>query len=841
MLAPRTSPCVARPMSIVALLLAWLPSVPLGAQSDLQYSFILRSTGFANNPELQGLDPNTIFSFDPTTQLAVPASNRLANAINSQIPGALVDAMSYGYGAIDLEVPHGDLHFSVSREPVTGSTGGAPGSDLFVEPWDDCEADLFWVPNVPSLPNTNSVNSKSVDDNTAPGVKKRFEELPSALLGLHGSHGTPSGSAPTTLSNVAAFDHHPPSYADRDIYFSIDHNVGSFGPADILQLDPAGTITLFKPAVDLGLGALDDIDALSIDIAHADKIGQCRVGLYSVTRNSVAMAAADLALFRLDYPGGPTECNVPPQIYRYASANGIAPSDGDIDSIVSIDPRTSWTNKAGATTTTIGSVDAPFGFADSTTFIVDGAPFSTQLGPTLSVTTPNPFEVGDDLVVALIGQKGESIRRGGICRATFDPPVGTGEPIDSDSVSVAVVGSDVEVTWINPAGTSLTETRLDDGAPILGGPTTLVAFVGLSAGVHTVDLRAIDAMGVRSLPTTAVFEIIGSVPMPESLSAEIVGDRLVELTWEVSPSASSLSIALDGLSLAPVAFPIGTTTGAQVVPVGYGYHRFELRAIDPSGAASAPSPVEVFVPLPEPGTVLESAPLPSSDPVAITFVPDVGQLLVLDGSLDQATYVDPTTLSPGATIDGPGSALGGATRGVTVVDPTSSPNTLLWTIDFAPGAGLTTTDTDGLASTFVTDFTAVAQPGDLSHHPNLTGGYVVADRFDDTVHVIDIDGLETFGFAAIDSPAPLGNESAVASRGGVDGFVDLPASFRSATTTTTHIATIDLTGTPITAFALDPIAGHVTAMLNHPTGSRGLPVVYLVTDAGMIYEVATFD
>ncbi|MEM7260773.1 MAG: proprotein convertase P-domain-containing protein [Planctomycetota bacterium] len=817
------------------LLACGLATSAVSAGTTYHYSFLLRDTPFATNPEITGaVDPNAMFSYDPATRLAVVTSTRLADAIDAQFPGetVTVDALTYGHGAICLQIPHGDIFFSISRNPANGSHGGLYGSDLFHEHLDDCEADLFWTENVPATSPTFMPNVKAADDNDAPlPRKKRFTALPYPTLGLTGSIGNPKGTPPA-VSNVCAFDHHPPNYSNGDIYFSIAESVGGFHPADILLL-PAGStvIQCFRPFTRLGLGALDDIDALSIDIHHSASVNQCPVGLYSLTRNSPStQSGADLTLFYLDYDPalGPAQCNNPPQIYRWGIVTGVNPGDGDIDSVVSIDPRTVWRNKANPAGTVVILETSTTGLSDSWDGAIDGVGLGAQLGPTTAVPLPGPFGSGDAPVISTWGRKGETTRLGGICQPTF---AGDFDAIDPASIVVTETATGAELEWTNPPGTVENEIQLDNAAPTLVPATIDASFVAVAPGVHAVTLRAIDVSGGRSDPVVARFEVASTAPTPSDAALTITGDQTLTLTWNHDAATVSIEVTLDGIAQAPIAVTPGSTSGSTSFTVGYGYHQVSLRAVTATGV-SAPAALDHFVPRPPPGTVLASTSYTGTSPRGIAYVPDLEAILVNDRVDNMATYFDATTLDTLNTIANPG----GEVQGVTVVDPLDTPTELLWVVN-EPTPTLYQSDNDGSALVMLAEIPAVTTAGELSRIPDLNGAFAIVDESDLRVHVIDDSGDASFGVAPIEHPAPDGLLGAVAGRPGPGGSIDLPLAY-GLPGVTTHIGSIALTGAARDSAELDTISGTVVGITYVPDGPRGIPVWFVITDVGTLYEVA---
>ncbi len=804
------------------------------AQNGSTYSYILRDTPFATNPDFNGtLDPNTIFAYNTTTKLAVPSSQRLANAINAQIPGALVDAITYGHGAICLEVPHGDLFWSISRIPADGGNGALPSTALYDEANDDSEADLFWVPNVPETnPNAFFPNVKAVDDNSAPGVRNRFLTFPNTTLGLHGKFGTPNG-APPQISNLAGFDHHPPAYAaTENIYFSITEDWPAVGPTvfesgDILLLDTFDTITIFRTYTDLGLTANDNIDALTIDIHHSDSVSQCRVGLLSVTRDSSYGNPGDLFLFYCD---DDVQCQQATGIYRWASASGIHPGDGDIDCIVSIDPRVSWTDKPGISGSSVVITATETGRPESFSVVVDTQTVGTEFGTSPSV--PVAFATGDDPVIQVWGKIGEASRLAGACKFEF----GTGASDSVTSLDVTAGITSADLTWNNPVGTAEIEIQLDQEPPILLGPVSAFTIASVAPGVHTVSVRSIAA-GVRSLPEYTRFEIEESLPMPSGVGIEITGDREVTVSWTHDIATTGIEVALDGAAEATLTTTPLSVSGSLVISVDYGYRRVTLQATSPGGDSGATS-VDIFVPRPAPGTILQSTAYTGSSPYGMTYVPERDEILISDRTIDLAFYYDRTSLAAGSVASIPNPLGIGTVRGVTVLEPDVVPNELLWVVEQVGGnAQFFTSDALGSGGVFaLSGELPFPSAGDVSVHPGLTDGYIVTNLAGLTYQAVDSSGTPMAGFSPVENPAPLGLEGAVAARSG-DTSIVIPTAYGTPGVTS-HATTLEMSGTARTQSGWTGVSGTVVGMVYVPSGSRGVPSIYCVTDALIIYEIA---
>ncbi|MEM7261466.1 MAG: proprotein convertase P-domain-containing protein [Planctomycetota bacterium] len=822
--------------SVLAIAVTLTLVNPVVAQSEYLYSFILRDTPYADNPTLDGVfDPNTIFSYHRFTGQATATSTRLADAITQQIPGALVDAFDYGHGAFCLVIPHGDLHFSISRDPITGATGGLAGTELGSEPRADSEADGFHVENVP-VPDLDErgTHLKSIEENTHPSTQLRFPYLIEPLLGLHGVTGKPFGAQPN-VANVGGFDYYPPKYAEREIYFSIAEPNGPFHPADILRLDDAGNITLFRSYLDLGLTANDNVDALSLDLNHSETVDQHSHGIFSLTRDSESAAApfsaADLYMVNLEQPGIYW-------VYRSALSCGLNPGDGDIDSVVSIDPLLGWHDSPNLDGDTITFISRTL--LDGRSLVIDGVVDFSASGSVETVAPTIDFLEGDRRTVHIWGQKGDDAGIVGQKSIEVDSAV----PPVTDLFGLQN-GTEIDWYWTNPGAVDLLVATLDGGGliplspgPISGG-SPFLSSVDLGPGVHTLCVQSVVG-GVASLPVCATVEIQpGSVRAPDALVSTQLSLRSIAIQYELETDVDLIELYVDGTGVATLTGGTAGSTGSTVIDdLDFGYHLVELRGIAPE--LTYRSPIDVFLPRPVAGDVLNTGVHPGTVPSGLTQLPSGGLLVTADRLNGLAYRIDPDTLTLVDTIPTP--SPGAEIVGVALDPEHPVGEKLIWIV-----LGI-----DGVHRLFHSDFdgtnpvlTAPLDPtigfasvGDLSYDPQ-TDSFFVADPDAGAYRRISRNGLSVGPLAAMQPITATAIGGGVAVRS--DGLVVAPAAVFNPTDAS-DLAILAPGQTPLaTSNVFGVFTGELRGLVAADIGSQGLPSVYAVDETGNLVELVDHE
>lgn len=685
----------------------------IGLAEDPVYSFILRSEAWASNPELNGISPNTIFTYNPDTDLAEPASDRLALALAALDPLALVDGLSYGFDACCLAHPHGDIHYSV-RRTATGDSGAIILTDIWREPLDDLECDLFWVNHVPAVGNNLILPLKSMEDNTASTqpVRVRFSYLPKLRLGLHGILGTPNGNT-ANLSNLGAFDHHPPGFTSKTIYFSIDRTVGTFQPGDILQLSPSGIISEWADHTELDLGPTDDINALSVDIFHSASVGQPALALYTLTRESPNTlpvgihSAADVFMFVNDG----IFTTLAAQLYRNAFAMGLVPGCGDIDSIVSIDPLAEITYSPRAIdSVTVVSDPAPTTTLDSYDIVLRDTDTFAQLGTNLNYPASIDQEPGAYEPLIGFAAKGRFVT--GTSGRIFENP--SSIPGISGLVGTPSGPDSAEWTWLAPIGANGFEIRLNDGPPMdLDVSMPFLSTNNLLPGPNTLEVRAIQGTG-RSDPQFSQVFLESDLAGVENLEEQVNNFLTLEFTWDQSETFDEVQI-LDG-DLIVTTLPGGPpgTYSASVDAPGFGHRRYTVVGFF-GGVPSYPTRIDTYLPRPVPGTILQEANLAAIDPTGLTISLDEQIVSVLDSATFTVLRFDLFNLSSG---QGPIPAPGGlSVRGV-AYDPLDQG--YMFAVEEPAGTFLVRTDLIGQSPALIGQLSLPpgVQSGDLCFSPD---------------------------------------------------------------------------------------------------------------------------
>lgn len=625
---------------------SWTPL----AYAQLQHSFVLRDTPDATNPETPPADPNTIFSYDTGTRLAVPSSDRLAVALAGT--GALVDAMSWGLDWGHHTVSHSYFLWSVQLSDK-GTVQAVPKTPAYFEPVSEAEADVFFNRDIIAPQRVPKSHAKSTDENgTSPvGTTKILQQ--SSNLGLTGTYGAPRGT-PNAVSNVAALDYFSPVRAgNRTIYFSVDvsFSIGpeTFDPADVLQLDPAGTISIYRTAESLGMTPTDNIDALAINfygiaIIAGKPAPVPPTGWYSVTRDSTRLAqtglsAADLLLFDLNttYAGASGFVS---QLHMSAESIGLLASvtiDADVDGLSHIDPEPpkplNPVHELSLTEIEIDDATGELNVSpgartfDSYAIARDNVPLNAFQGSQVTpvVGAPNP---GDYFVLTIEGTDGDLQAYDSqlITRPSPVPPV-------TDAEAQQLSPTQVEWTWQNPVATyDSIEVILDGGAPqTLSATANQFLATGLPPGVHYLEIRGVDA-GVRSEPAFAAAylepdpAILPNRLPPEDLEAFVLGFD-VDLTWENPINYDDIEVLVNG-NVVDNTGPAVIGAQATQVPIGPGLHVVSLRGVVGT-SLTAETSVSAYISVPLPGDIIQSISFPGNQagPIAIAdnfvLVPDI--------------------------------------------------------------------------------------------------------------------------------------------------------------------------------------------------------------------------
>ncbi|MCA8961766.1 MAG: hypothetical protein KDC38_14680, partial [Planctomycetes bacterium] len=658
-----------------AIIAVWVLGAALVAHGDIRFSFVLKDTPHATNPEWGASAPNTIFGYDTLLRVAVPVTDRLATALAALDPDARVDALSYGRD-VGGRNDHSYFYFGISMTAL-GRANAVGKTPLDLEPRSECESDHYFVPDRVALVRAPGTHVKTIDENgTSPvGASPRRKDDPISL-GLTGVYGWPTGSPPD-VANVSGFDleTHDDNYT---IYFSVDRPVGGFSPADILMLDVAGTIHLFRAAADLGLDASnDDIDGLALNLWGVGlPPGVRSLGWYSLTRasQSVALlghAAGDLFEFEPAVSYGTPPIHMRSErlglLSRFSLASSSPDIDADVDSISHIDPESHWswgppTGFPGDLVVTGGSpLDSSY------TTSVDGRRWSWSESSIPSTALP-PIDPGDFIIVEVEVDRG-SHRASTSGVASIPGTLPAVQQVDSTAA-----GSVIEWVWTNPIVYGLIEVRLDgDATTILPGTAQSFTVMGLDPGVHT--LRIIGSIGADvsdAVHHSALAPGDPALPPPWFVEAVDTASG-VELTWVNPIGYDALEVELEGNTVASV----GPVTAGQTTTVTFdapeGRSTAFVRGFVGT-AATPPSAAVVDVSPLRPGALIRSGSgvLP---PVADLTHSRDGLIYVVDGTNDVRVF-DPLDLDNAfASIPAPGIG--------TIQGLAASAVSLFWVIDSA--------------------------------------------------------------------------------------------------------------------------------------------------------------
>ncbi len=343
----------------------------------------------------------------------------------------------------------------------------------------------------------------------------------------------------------------------------------------------------------------------------------------------------------------------------------------------------------------------------------------------------------------------------------------TAQPTNPSNSSDAIFS----FTGDDPSGTGVAsfECRVDGGG--FTPCTSPQAYIGLTDGSHTFEVRAIDGAGnVDPSPASYTWTVDATAPdttitaQPTNPSASAGASFSFTGDDSGGTGVSSFQCQLDGGGFTPCTSPqayVGLTDGP---------HTFEVRAIDTAGNVD-PSPASYTwtIDTGAPGTTITAQPTNPSASAGASFSftgDDSGGTGVssFECQLDGGGFTPCT--SPQAYVgltDGPHTFEVRAIDGAGSVDPT--PATYTWLIDTtAPDTAITAQPTDPSASASAAFSFTGSDPGGsgiASFECQLDGGSFVACTSPEILSGLT-DGAHTFRVRAIDAagnvdPTPAQN------------------------------------------------------------------------------------
>ncbi|MEM7262155.1 MAG: dockerin type I domain-containing protein [Planctomycetota bacterium] len=360
-------------MVSAAVLGAFWPSTASADSNGEEFTYLLSD----DSPELGAslappADPdppflNWIFTTDASST-PIPRFDDLAVLLRRPGEDPRVISLSFGMDQVERLRPHGDVHYSVAASSQPTSTSGGASGAVLLERFNDVLADLFRTDNTIDLAHRRGPSEKSMEENSSVLPGRTFRNFPvDASAGLKGGWtGVPFPLPGEQPSNIVGFDYHDPleawGYQDT-VFFTVDRSFQLTGnwyyPFQVLAFNRVtSTLSIHKDLRAEGfLGQTDVIDALSMDLVHSAAINQDESILFSITRQSGSVSSvpgiSQADIFQFPKPNGTTSTfgDLRDLLYRTAFASGVHPIDGDIDSIVSIDPlgerRYAWVTPPG--------------------------------------------------------------------------------------------------------------------------------------------------------------------------------------------------------------------------------------------------------------------------------------------------------------------------------------------------------------------------------------------------------------------------------------------------------------------------------------------------------------
>lgn len=716
------------------------------------YSFLVE----CDTPETAGYR-NWIFTYDESTGEATPVCDGIHQALAAKgCEDANIISFSFGLDATDQAREHGlhGLSFGSAGWPFDVNFGIAGA--LRQEHHLDFAADIFEVPNVPNpvaLP-VASVKSLEENDGELPTDGRIFPA--GATAGLFGGRtGSPHSNIP---SNIIGFDANDPwksSYEDK-FYFTIDQDCGQFKSTQVLAYDRTShVISVYRDMALHGpLEQGDAIDALSIDQLHSANCNppQSPSIIYSLAYWSPSVVGGETVhaanLYQhviVSVPLGTPRPTYGDELRRSSWANSTS-VEGDIDGTQSNDP-VNWFPlfKTSGTADKVGNnwqqnLIVPPQF-DRYWVMVEGysdefvGPFPSSVS-TIPLGRLNSFDYGSYRRLYIWGTSNGVVLNGGELWVGSVPSLAKNtatEILFHETGTNSAGETEGVVRWQGGQDpqNSLTETWqwyvTVDG--IVQNPNTPVSMsspnelaVALRPGAHEigvqrevltvtapqgVQLPAVLPLGQTAYTFGAAFvdsdvSTPNRPPPPTYLGPQASSNGyLYEVTVDVPSDWTDIQYRVDFdntySSTGPI--PPQDQYTFRFGVDGHGPHRLEIIGVEQRGQdlfLSIPREVDVYLPLPKGGEIVEVSELSIGSPInSITYQTSTGALVFSTASgnaYSTASEPLPSTVAP---------AFGGLDpfhiRGVTSWPDASGGESLFWILS-TPGVTFMVPD-DGTADT----------------------------------------------------------------------------------------------------------------------------------------------
>jgi hypothetical protein len=267
-----------------------------------------------------------------------------------------------------------------------------------------------------------------------------------------------------------------------------------------------------------------------------------------------------------------------------------------------------------APTNLSASREATFEFSDTDLLVtfqcrLDGGEFSTCSSPITYTGLSDGSHTFEVRALDLLSNPSLVTAYTWTVDTTVPPPSidsGPRNPTNQTTASFTFSDSEPGVTF---------RCRLDKGAfPPCTSPWSYSA---LSPGSHTFFVKAVDALGNESAAVPYTWTIDVDPPPTPSLGStppNPSGSNNAEFTFSDAEGGVSFQCSLDGAGFSACSSPQGYTALAD------GGHTFAVRAVDPAGNASAPTPPYAWlIDTVRPVVTLTDKPPPLTNRTSVTF------------------------------------------------------------------------------------------------------------------------------------------------------------------------------------------------------------------------------
>ncbi|MFO0593676.1 MAG: Ig-like domain-containing protein [Myxococcaceae bacterium] len=278
--------------------------------------------------------------------------------------------------------------------------------------------------------------------------------------------------------------------------------------------------------------------------------------------------------------------------------------------------------------------------------------------------------------------------------------------------------------------------------------TSPLALSGLADGSHTLQVRAVDALG-NADPTPASFTWTVDTTPPDTTIVSgppaVTNATTATLAFTSSEAGSTFECSLDGAAFSACPSPTTTPTLTE------GSHTFAVRARDAAGNLDpTPATRTWTVDTTPPDTTIASGPSGSSSSSTATF----GFTATEAGSTFQCSLDGAAFAACPASATFSGLAEGAHSLSVRAIDPAGNvdptPATRSWTVDLTPPDTTITQAPSGTINTSTATIAFTSNEAGATFECSLDGAAFSACTSPDALSALN-DGPHTFSVRAVDA------------------------------------------------------------------------------------------